>query len=424
MSNVEKTQNSNLSAVELISINVEKSKNDERGTCWEYNISEQFPIQSMNGTDEAAECIVGKPHEGYVINTSLRNSKMNGPSKIFSTKKVLVATLSFVDGVATGPCKLYDEYGNLFYEGQLENGYRHGKGKLYDDRGQIVCDAFFERGKRLDITPLKEMKGYWKECNDDKVLLRISHRDDLGKLDGICYAYDKDMISKITTWNAGKESLYTGHLKVFDEPRKVWLEGDVENGFFNGRVNVLNTSEELQSQEIYENGKKKNISIVKDEKGYWKEIDENGKTASITRKDKQGKNEGICYFYSNGKISRVSEWKEGREVSLIKRMAGSTMTMYRNGKKVYEGGFLDSFEKGYPQNGEGEEYDTDGETMVFRGHFKDGQRHGEGATYKDGVIVNRENWRNGDSECQYACGYISVFVGICCCLFLVFVATS
>ena len=168
MSNLEKTQNSNLSAVELISVNVEKSKNDERGTCWEYNISEQFPVQSMNGTDEAAECIVGKPHEGYVINTSLRNSKMNGPSKIFSTKKVLVATLSFVDGVATGPCKLYDEYGNLFYEGQLENGYRHGKGKEYDEQGNVIFEGFLDKGSKLRMDPFTDMgDGYWKEMDEN-----------------------------------------------------------------------------------------------------------------------------------------------------------------------------------------------------------------------------------------------------------------
>ena len=93
-------------------------------------------------------------------------------------------------------------------------------------------------------------------------------------------------------------------------------------------------------------------------------------------------------------------------------MTGNTMTMYRNGKKVYEGGFLDSFEKGYPQNGEGEEYDKDGETLVFRGHYENGLRHGEGAVYKDGAIVKRENWIKGQSQSTVECNQCGCKVAI------------
>ena len=420
MSNLQKTKDINISAIELVSVNVEKSKSDERGKCWEYNISEQFPVKSVNKSDGAVECIVGKPHEGYVIKTTLRNSKMNGPSKIYSTKKVIVATITFVDNVATGPCKLYDEYGNLYYEGHLENGYRQGKGKLYDERGLFVYEVFYDKGNKKPIIELREMNGYWKEQTDEKELIRIAHRDNLGNLDGICYAYNKGMLSKITTWKEGKERLYSGHLKIYDEPRKVWLEGDVENGFFNGKVNALNSLGVFQFQEFYEQGKKKEVTMVKQGNGYWKELDVNGNTVSLTRKNMKGENEGICYFYSDGKISRISEWKNGREITLYKRMTGNTMTMYRNGKKVYEGGFLDSFEKGFPQNGEGEEYDKDGETLVFRGHYENGLRHGEGAVYKDGAIVNREKWIKGQSQSTVECNQCGNIFAFVMCIIVIF----
>ena len=185
---------------------------------------------------------------------------MNGTSRIYSEKKVLIARLQFMDGIANGHCTLYDEYGNLYYKGYFANGLLEGRGTRYDELGTFESEVFYKQGKQLNIIPMEKKKGYWKE------------------------------------------------------------------------------------------------------------LDSEGNIISVCQKDEQGKNEGICYFYSDGKISRISEWKNGREITLYKRMTGNTMTMYRNGKKVYEGGFLDSFEKGYPQNGEGEEYDRIRSEYLWKEH--------------------------------------------------------
>ena len=49
--------------------------------------------------------------------------------------------------------------------------------------------------------------------------------------------------------------------------------------------------------------------------GYWKECDENGKLIRICQKDKEGNNEGYCYYYDNeGKnLDRLVHFKNGFE---------------------------------------------------------------------------------------------------------------
>lgn len=52
----------------------------------------------------------------------------------------------------------------------------------------------------------------------------------------------------------------------------------------------------------------------------------------------------ISYFYDCGKISRVSKWKKGKETKILKQFSGGSMTEYKNGERVYKGGYLDNDE--------------------------------------------------------------------------------
>ena len=173
--------------------------------CWELNISEQFPIQLTNQVDGDAEVMVKQPHQGYVIKTTIVDLKMNGESYIFSDKGIHIATLTFVDGIASGPCTINDDSGLLWFEGRFENVYRHGRGKEYDKNGSITFEGFYERGKKLRIYRMEEMEGYWKEIDEDNILIRICEKDDEGLNDGMCYLYNNGAISRISNWKNGKE---------------------------------------------------------------------------------------------------------------------------------------------------------------------------------------------------------------------------
>ena len=299
--------NNSAPKIELTSITVDGGENNKRDNWWEHNVSEQFPIKSVKETDGSVDIKVNKPHEGCIIKTTLKNSKMNGESRILSSNNVLMATLTFVDGIASGPCAIYDN-GHLLLQGTFVNGYLEGKAKEYDAKGQLVSEWFYEKGKKLNIIQVKEMgAGYWKECDDNGNIIRISQKDD------------------------------------------------------------------------------------------------------------SGNNNGLCYSYSNGKISRVSLWKEGKEVELLKQFSGNTMIEYKNGHKVYEGEYLDSINEGYPRNGKGIEFDEDGKTKIFQGNYKKNTRCDKDDELNTGIARKEredigEYSKAGFWICQAVVLFISVFV--------------
>ena len=149
------------SNIELASIKVEGGGNNKEDNWWEYNVSEQFPIKSVKEENGKARIEVDKPHEGCTIRTTLKNSKIDGESSIYSKKNILMASLTFVEGTACGPCTIYKN-GLVYYRGYFKNGRREGRGKEYDRNGQLVSDGFYSKGKKLNIEPLSEMDHYQK----------------------------------------------------------------------------------------------------------------------------------------------------------------------------------------------------------------------------------------------------------------------
>ena len=118
----------------------------------------------MKEENGKARIEVDKPHEGCTIRTTLKNSKMDGESSIYSKKNILMASLTFVEGTACGPCTIYKN-GLVYYRGYFKNGRREGRGKEYDRNGNLISDGFYSKGEKLNIEPLSEMgkEGYWKE---------------------------------------------------------------------------------------------------------------------------------------------------------------------------------------------------------------------------------------------------------------------
>ena len=285
MSNITKGNRTNI-GIELSSI-VVSGGNNKRGECWNFNVSNQFPVLLSNMKNGEMSVAVDSPHKGYSIQTTLINGKLNGKSSILNEENIEIATLTFVDGIANGPCTLYDEEGSIFFEGCFVNGYREGRGKEYDENGNVMFEGFYKEGKRMNIVELKEMKGYWKEMNEKNEVI------------------------------------------------------------------------------------------------------------SICQKNENNENDGICYFYSNGIIDRISEWKNGEELNVLKRFEGNKMIEFVNGVKRYEGEFRDSMKDGYCREGEGKEYDADGKSLVYNGSFSNGKRQGQGKSYQNRKKVYDGMWIMG-----------------------------
>ena len=79
------------------------------------NVANQFYIKSINTSNGEYVVEVGYPHEGYTIQTTLLNSKLNGKSYIISNDNLIIVQLYFDNGIVSGLCILFDELDYYYY---------------------------------------------------------------------------------------------------------------------------------------------------------------------------------------------------------------------------------------------------------------------------------------------------------------------
>ena len=330
-----------MSAIEYVpSSNLSKYKsNKATSTYWTSSIESLFPVIITNLKDGPATLKVGAPHNGYSIETHLRNGRMHGKSMILNSYQIRIAELNFVDGEATGECSLYNEDGFLFFRGSLEKGVREGKGKEYYPNGKLLFEGYFHQGFR---------QGKGIEYNEN---------------------------------GEGKEAIY-------------------ERGVINVRF--------VPSTEL---------------KKYWVETDTESGSRVLCQTDDLGKRFGICYFYLHDTIQRVSRWKDGAEIEILKSFNNNKMIEYSHGVKVYEGEYANSMLLNYCRYGKGMEFLSNGTTMVFNGSYRDGKRNGTGIAYHNNSVVYKGLWVNGYRLwCVIMLHefYVILFFGITAALFFLF----
>ena len=150
---------------------------------------------------------------------------------------------------------------------------------------------------------------------------------------------------------------------------------------------------------LYESGEKK-IEMKKSEmkEGYYDEIDVNsGEILSICRINENHEKQGEGYVFKNGVINKIVMYENGLEKSCMKEFSEKIMIEYdESGKRVYEGGYLNSLEKEYPREGEGEEYCDD--VMIYKGEWKDGMRNGRGMSMRNQQVYYDGMWKDNLPE--------------------------
>ena len=203
---------------------------------------------------------------------------------------------------------------------------------------------------------------------------------------------------------------------MYDEPHKSWFEGFVENGIRHGDGRECDSSGNIVFQGFYDNGLRLKIEIDKEMKGFRKEYDEQDHLVNICKRDENGRFYGICYRYdANGKISRISEWKDGKETTLIKTFNGNCMVEYKNGVKYYEGEFIDSLNLSYIRSGQGKEFDANGRSVIYQGFWFTGKRHGKGTSFQNRKRDYDGEWINGRKKKEYYSmiwGRIAACIGV------------
>ena len=191
--------------IELPSKGTSSHGDNNEDKWWEEDVSKQFPIKIIREISDSVNVEVDKPHEGWIIKTTLKNFNMDGISSIYSKENELMATLTFVNGIATGPCTIYKD-GVLYFKGYFIDGYREGKGEEYAKNGTEATEGFYRRGKKLNIFPSKEMgRGYWEVYDEKGKITHICQKDDLGNNDGFCYFFSNGKIDHVSLFKEGEE---------------------------------------------------------------------------------------------------------------------------------------------------------------------------------------------------------------------------
>ena len=277
---------------------------------WNKCITNQFPISTIDNSDSENVILnIGSPHQGYAIQTKMRDGKLNGKATLKTMKNTIIAEFEYRSNELKGECKLYYDSGELYFEGNLEDGYRQGFGKEYDKNGNVIFEGYFEKGCR---------------------------RNHCERMDGM--------------------------------------------------------------------------------KGYWKELDGNGNLISICKRNENGMNEGLCYFFVSGSLDRASIWENNKEKSIVYRFENDKMIEYNKGVKCFEGYYEGSIEKGFSRK-YGEEYDKEGKNVIYVGEFLNGKRHGFGTAYDDNSdeIDYYAEWVRGFPKYKFILLFavIPVLSGLC-----------
>ena len=277
---------------------------------WNKCITNQFPISTIDNSDSENVILnIGSPHQGYAIQTKMRDGKLNGKATLKTMKNTIIAEFEYRSNELKGECKLYYDSGELYFEGNLEDGYRQGLGKEYDKNGNVIFEGCFEKGCRGN------------HCE---------------RMDGM--------------------------------------------------------------------------------EGYWKELDGNGNVISICKRNENGMNEGLCYYFESGSLDRVSIWENNEEISIVYRFKNGKMIEYNEGVKCFEGYYEGSIEKGFSRK-YGEEYDKEGKNVIYVGEFLNGKRHGFGTAYDDNSdeIDYYAEWVRGFPKYKFILLFavIPVLSGLC-----------
>ena len=290
-----------------------------------------------------------------------------------------------------GRCMEYENgewIGEWMYEsgvkGRCVREYRNGKLQLYDASGKMTYEGLFAKEDVKDgfygHEPMEGISGYCKEVNSNGVLISVSEYEPLRmKKNGKCFEMKNGRVKRVCLYEMDQlvrvmmEFSGSTMIENDEKGKKVYeggFKGDMKSGFVRegkgkeyGVVFATNRNESMTLIGTWKNGKKN---------GEFFEVDMNG---TVKRK---------C-LYANDELNRV-----------IQEFNGTTMIEYgSNGKRIYKGGFVGDMSSGFNRNGDGKEFDVDGETALYSGDWKNGKRDGMGTRFRGYKPVYTGEWKNG-----------------------------
>lgn len=224
------------------------------------------------------------------------------------------------------------------------------------------------------------------------IAMKLFFKDDVVEGEGMLYSNGQVVFKG--TWKDGSRC---GHCTEYNKGYKVYdgnYDNDVRNGF--GIEYGENGSIEFEGEWI--DGKRGTKFISENKKGEKEltELNDNGKVKYIGGfKEGSVIRNGLGVEYDeNEKPVNICVYEDGVVIRKVKEFKDKEIVLYdENGKKLYEGGYKNSRESGYPPQGKGKQY-VDG-VLVYCGEFVKGRRDGPGYSYYPNHILKYDgDWKN------------------------------
>ena len=327
--------------------------------------SVEKPADGLNG-----ECTIhySGRYSKYEMIVPLVNGKRDGKAMIVNDGMPYLR-LEYRRGSLTGVVERMNEFGAIELRGHLVNGVENGFFEEYDGSENVVWRGYYRNGRR---DPESCNRLARKGENTVRSIERgeFYELDENGRVTQLCL-YENGVRSRvIATFNGNRMTELDSNGKRVYEGE---FNGNVENGFVRegkGRE-YAKGGKTVEYLGDWKNGKRNGVGTelkgiktvyigewkdgMKDGKG--KEMDENGNVV-YEGEWWNGKRNAMGYERDgNGVMKRGCLFENGRMKRVVQEFDGGKMVEYdENGRKVYEGEYKGSVEKGFVREGFGKEF--------------------------------------------------------------------
>ena len=277
--------------IEIEPLNVSHDLGKESGfevDIWNWCITNQFPISTIDKIDSENVILnIGSPHQGYTIQTKMKDGELNGRAIIKTMNNTIIAEFEYRSNEIKGQCKLYYDSGELYFEGNLEDGYRQGLGIEYDKNGNVIFEGRYEKGCRGNYCERMDgMEGYWKELDGNGNVISICQKNEKGMNEGLCYYFESGLLDQVSIWENNEE---ISILYRFENGKMIEYKNGVKcfEGYYEGSI---------------EKGFSRQCGV---------EYDEEGKNVIYEGEFLNGKRHGLGTSFENNEIEYDGEWVKG-----------------------------------------------------------------------------------------------------------------
>ncbi len=366
----------------LANVSLFVDSTETRGFLHEFDVSSIDPVTPGNTSNREVVVQFNGKFEGYKMKVLMKDGKREGLATILRPNNTLYMRLKYVNGEPEGEVTKTNRFGNVIMKGELRQGVEFGTFQEFDDYQKQIWLGFYRNGERYSTLQKSEtIPGFYDEIKVSGELLSISQYDEKLKYkNGKCYTFTNNQLVKEYFYVNGEEKpvheFHDNNMIVYNASGCIIYDGpfvgDMIHGFF-----VHPHMEEMP--------------------GYYQEIDERKVLVSVSQYDALNvEKEGRCYEFENGHVSRICEYHANELQRILIELKGDIMIEYdEHGIRHYEGGYGGDMKTGYFRKDEGTEYQEDGETALYVGHFDNGLRNGYGTEYHEGLPLYIGEWKDG-----------------------------